>query len=81
MAALRAGVKTVLIPTENEPDLDDIDQTVKRSLNFVTTDNVDGILSMVLDYSVSGNEESLDRVTQIIEKEQTLPNAGPALTH
>ncbi len=30
MAALRSGVKTVIIPAGNEPDLDDIDQTVRR---------------------------------------------------
>ena len=48
MAALRAGVSTVIIPAANEPDLDEIDQTVRRSLKFVTADHVDAILDVAL---------------------------------
>ena len=48
MAALRAGVHTVIIPSENEKDLEEIDQTVRRALNFVTAEHVDGILSTAL---------------------------------
>jgi ATP-dependent Lon protease len=55
MAALRAGVKTVIIPAENEPDLDEIDQTVRRSLNFITTDNIDSILDIAIDFSMLEN--------------------------
>lgn len=48
MAALRNGVNTVIIPADNEPDLKEIDQTVRRALNFVTTDHVDKILDAAL---------------------------------
>ncbi|MDO4990419.1 MAG: endopeptidase La [Eubacteriales bacterium] len=48
MAALRAGVKTVILPTENESDLETIDQTVRRQLSFVTAETVDDILDLVL---------------------------------
>jgi ATP-dependent Lon protease len=48
MAALRAGIKTVIIPSENEPDLDKIDQLVRKQLNFVPTDHVDKVLDLVL---------------------------------
>ena len=48
MAALRAGVSTVIIPAANEPDLDAIDQTVRRNLNVVTADHVDAILDVAL---------------------------------
>ena len=48
MAALRAGVSTVIIPADNEPDLADIDQTVHSRLQFVPTDHVDKILDLVL---------------------------------
>ncbi len=48
MAALRAGVHTVIIPAENEKDLQEIDQTVRRALNFVTTERVENILSVAL---------------------------------
>lgn len=49
MAALRNGIKTVLIPRENEPDLEEIDQTVRRSLQFVLVDRVDDALSQALE--------------------------------
>ena len=47
MAALRMGIHTVIIPTENEKDLEEIDQTVRAALNFITTDHVDKILDTV----------------------------------
>lgn len=48
MAALRTGVSTVIIPAGNEPDLEEIDQTVRRSLKFVTADHVDAIIDAAL---------------------------------
>jgi len=48
MGALRAGVKTVIIPADNEVDLENIDQTVRAKLNFMTAENVDDILDFVL---------------------------------
>lgn len=48
MAALRTGIHTVIIPSENEKDLQDIDQTVRAALNFISTDHVDKILSVAL---------------------------------
>ena len=48
MAAYRIGVKTVIIPAENEADLENIDQTVRKHLNFVLAENVDDILDTVL---------------------------------
>ncbi len=55
MAAYRVGVKTVIIPAENEPDLENIDQTVRKKLEFITAENVDNILDVVL---VRKNEEA-----------------------
>ena len=48
MAAYRSGVRTVIIPSDNAPDLEEIDQTVRRGLNFVTTDHVDKVLDVAL---------------------------------
>ena len=48
MGALRAGVKTVIIPSDNEVDLENINQAVRRQLNFRTAENVDDILDFVL---------------------------------
>ena len=48
MAALRHGVKTVIIPQENEKDLREIDQTVRRALNFLLVDHVDSVIDAAL---------------------------------
>ena len=57
MAALRAGVTTVIMPTENEPDLDEIDQSVRDALTFITTDSIDDILDIVIDFGAAANDE------------------------
>jgi len=81
MAALRSGVKTVLIPSENEPDLDEIDQVVRHDLNFITTDNIDDILEIALDFSKADKKVVIDQVTPIIEEEQGLPRVGTTIKH
>ena len=48
MAALRTGIHTVIIPADNEKDLQDIDPTVRSALNFISTDHVDKILDTAL---------------------------------
>jgi ATP-dependent Lon protease len=56
MAALRAGLHTVILPAENEKDLDDIDQSVRRQLRFVTVETVDAVFAeaLVLPETLSG---------------------------
>lgn len=48
MAAYRAGVNTIFIPKDNARDIEDVDSSVKESVNFVLCDNVDDILSVAL---------------------------------
>ena len=48
MAAMRHGIRTVIIPKDNERDLEDIDQTVRRSLNFVSAQTIDAVLDTAL---------------------------------
>lgn len=56
MAALRAGIHTVIIPRDNEKDLAEIDQTVRAAMNFITTDHVDKILDSVLVHTAQSEE-------------------------
>ncbi|MBQ9459518.1 MAG: endopeptidase La [Oscillospiraceae bacterium] len=48
MAALRAGLHTVILPLENEKDLDEIDQSVRAKLRFVTVETVDAVFAEAL---------------------------------
>ncbi|WP_018996323.1 endopeptidase La [Hirschia maritima] len=48
LAALRGGVKTVLIPQENEKDLDDIPENVKEGLEIIPVSSIDQVLARAL---------------------------------
>ena len=48
MAAFRHGITTVIIPYDNLPDLQEIDQTVRNSLNFVAAKTIDTVLETAL---------------------------------
>ena len=48
MAALRHGITTVLIPKDNERDLEEIDQSVRKQLNFICCQSVDAVLNAAL---------------------------------
>ena len=48
MAALRHGIHTVIIPKDNERDLQEIDQTVRRQLNFILASQIDTVLDTAL---------------------------------
>src|SRR3990170_1185954 len=48
LAAHRAAIKRVIIPDENENDLAEISEEVRRELEFVLVDNVDAVLNAAL---------------------------------
>ncbi len=53
LAAHRAGLQTVILPSQNEKDLDDIPKEVRDSLKFVLTEQVDDVFKAAL---VSGTQ-------------------------
>jgi ATP-dependent Lon protease len=48
LAALRSGVKTVLIPAENEKDLADVPDSVKSGLEIIPVGHIDQVLAHAL---------------------------------
>ena len=48
MAAYKNGIKTVLIPAENVPDLAEVDSVVKSNVQFVPVKRVDTVLETAL---------------------------------
>ena len=48
MAALRAGLRTVILPKDNEKDLEEIDQTVRARLRFFPVETVDAVFAEAL---------------------------------
>lgn len=52
LAALNHGIKTVLIPYQNQKDLQDIPEEFRRELNFIFVEHLDEVLQMALDPSL-----------------------------
>ena len=48
LAAKRAGIKTIILPFENEKDLEEIPDTVKRNMKFVLVSDMDEVLPHAL---------------------------------
>ncbi|MBR1765073.1 MAG: endopeptidase La [Ruminococcus sp.] len=48
MAAYKAGMKTVIVPKQNEGDLDEIDDTVKLGLEFVFAETITDVFDTAL---------------------------------
>ena len=69
LAALRAGVKTVLIPTENEKDLPEIPDNVKEGLQIIPVSHVSEVLKHALVRQPEGiewDEEAEEAATKAL---------------
>ena len=64
MAAKRSGIRTVIIPRDNQRDLAEIDPVVRDALRFVPADTVDTVLA-----------EALLR-TEIVDNRESKPEKG-----
>ena len=54
LAALRGGIKTVIIPLENEKDLSEIPDNIKNNLEIKKVEWVEEVLSIALEKSITG---------------------------
>ncbi|MDO4815427.1 MAG: endopeptidase La [Bacillota bacterium] len=59
MAAMRNGVKTVIIPADNETDLAEIDPRVYAALNFIIVDHMDKVVENALVRSDKDNKNEV----------------------
>ncbi len=84
LAALRAGTKTVIVPKENEKDLEDIPDNVKEGLELIFVDNVDDVLKIALTKPLIPIEwdesESVNSSSEISDDDQD-QDQDPLLTH
>jgi ATP-dependent Lon protease len=55
LAAQRAGLKLVVLPRENEHDLDDLPPETRRELEFVLVDSIEEVLAVAFDGSGNGS--------------------------
>lgn len=76
MAAYRAGIKTVVIPQENEPNIDEIDSEVREALQFIPAEKIDTVLETALLYKPKkkASAPALEALA-IPNEKQTKPNS------
>ena len=48
ISAHRSGIRTIIIPKDNEKDIDDIPESVQNDLNIILADNIDTVLENAL---------------------------------
>ena len=77
MAAYRNGIQKVIIPADNAKDLEEIDQTVRRALEFELVERADQVLSLALVHG-SAVHDGTDEPKKAIQLQNTplLPNRG-----
>ena len=77
LAAHRAGIKTVILPKDNEKDLKDIPESVREDLQIVLVESMDEVLKVALERPIGGDtkaEESSDRDTEESFQERQPPD-------
>jgi ATP-dependent Lon protease len=83
LAALRGGVKTVLIPSENEKDLAEIPDNVKAGLDIIPVEGVDEVLRHALTEPVEPVEwtEADEAALAAMAAQQSGEAGGPTVAH
>ena len=80
LAALRGGLKTVLIPKDNETDLAEIPDNVKRSLTIIPVSSVDDVIGRSLvrqPVAIEWDQDEIEAVPAAKGKD----DMGEVLTH
>ena len=54
IGAHRAGIKTIYIPKENEKDLDEIPEEVKKDIHFITVDRYEDVFTSIFGGDING---------------------------
>jgi ATP-dependent Lon protease len=81
LAALRSGVKTVLIPLDNEKDLADVPENVKAGLTIVPVGTVDEVLARALTRPLIPIEWNPDEVAPAPLSVEEDIDADAVITH
>jgi len=67
LAALRGGIKVVLIPAENQRELEDVPKNIKQNLDIKPVTWIDEVLTLALQHMpepLAAASEDLDAITQ-----------------
>jgi ATP-dependent Lon protease len=57
LAAHRSGVKTVILPSRNEADLEDLPEEVRKDIHFIFAETVEEVINAALDVPVKAKRK------------------------
>lgn len=84
LAAIRGGIKTVIIPKENEKDLKEINPNILKDIEIILVENMDEVLKIALlledPSSLFKEAPSLD-ICKLIELQEKLKEKTISLEH
>jgi ATP-dependent Lon protease len=69
LAAQRAGLKRIIFPRENTPDLDDLPPETRKALEFIPADTIEDVFASAFD----GKRRAGSRRPQGVERAAALP--------
>ncbi|MDF2954362.1 MAG: ATP-dependent Lon protease [Thermodesulfobacterium sp.] len=84
LAAIRGGVKTVLIPKENEKELKEINPKILKNLEIILVENMDEVLKIALlleDPSTLFKEAPSLDICKLIELQEKIKDKAVTLEH
>lgn len=73
MAAYKNGIDTVIIPFENTSDIDEVDETVKKNVEFITVSSVDEVFEKAIIFE---NKKISSKITHTDVKIKSKDNAN-----
>jgi endopeptidase La len=59
LAARRAGIKTVILPALNEPDLAELPEEIRKDMTFIPVETLEQVVNVALAPAAQGGRESL----------------------
>jgi ATP-dependent Lon protease len=60
LAAVRADIRTVLIPFENEPDLEKVPEAIRDALEIIPVHTIDEVLGLALQFETEVDKDVYD---------------------
>ena len=81
LAAGRAGITTFILPKRNEPDLEDLPESLKENMKFVLVDNMDDVLRAALPSVIKARGKRGRSTDDAVEQPREVAAAGASSSH
>jgi ATP-dependent Lon protease len=70
LAARRAGIRTVILPALNQPDLEELPEEIRREMTFVPVETIDQVVNIAIPGGGAVNARDTDAVGAEVESDR-----------